>query len=131
MTVVFSDDNRVTWFVCSAGPSRFCPQPTGPGGVTFQRAGRRDMVLAQGKAPSDVSTPAAAKTVFERCPERRWAAPGSDEVYRIEDGEVKPGGRPAYRLTSEANVHVLIPADTKPVGLLTDEEIAALVAAAF
>lgn len=131
MTVVFSDENRVTWFVCPGVPSRFCEEFVEPGLVTFQRAGRRDVVLAPGVSPDAVEDPERAKAVFDQCEERRWTLPGSRGVYAVETGAVDSGRRPAYRLTSPAMVHVVVPGGTKPVGLLTDEELAELVDTAF
>jgi hypothetical protein len=131
MTVVFSDPNRVTWFVCPGVLSRFCEEFVERGLVTFQRSGRKDVVLAKGVSPSAVSEPAEALAVFERCEERRWAPPGSHGMYSIERERLDSGRESSYRLTSPSMVRVVLPGAEKAVGLLSDEELATLVREAF
>lgn len=131
MTVVFSDANRVTWFVCPGVSSKFCEEFVERGLLTFQRSGRKDIVLAKGVSPNEVTDPAEALAVFERCDERRWAPSGSHGMYSIEAERLDSGRGPGYRLTSPSMVHVVLPGATKSVGLLTDEELSGLVREAF
>ena len=131
MTVAFSDDNRVTWFVCLGPSSNFCDEFVERDLVTFQRAGRRDVVLARGVGSDAVPDPEGARRVFGNCNERLWAKVGFREMYRFETGDFVGEGQAGYRVTSPAMVHMVILSTTKPVGLLTDEELESLVEAAF
>ncbi len=131
LTIAFSDSNRVTWFVCLGPSSDFCDEFIERGLVTFQRAGRKDVVLARDVGPAAVSDPESAREAFLSCGERLWTTARSRERYRIEikgHGEHEQG---AYRVTSRETVHVTISARTKPVGLLTDVELEGLVRKAF
>lgn len=131
MTVVFSDENRVTWFVCPGVSSKFCEEFVERGLVTFQRSGRRDIVLAKGYDTTAVADPGAALAVFGECRERRWAPAGSHGMYAVEIEPLDSGRGSGYRLTSPSMVHVVLPERTKAVGLLTDDELADLVREAF
>lgn len=131
MTLVFSDSNRVTWFVCPGVSSKFCEEFVERGLLTFQRSGRKDIVLARGVAPGTIAQPDEALRIFERCEERRWTPPGVHGMYTVQV-EASDGGRASgYRLTSPSMVHVVLPGPTKAVGLLTDDELTALLRDAF
>ena len=131
MTIAFSDDNRVIWFVCFGPPSGLCREIVERGLVTFQRSGRRDIVLARGVGPEGVRDPARAREAFTGCRERLWESPSSGETYRVEIESFRGREGFGYRLTSPEIVHVVVPAETKAVGLLTDGELERLVRKAF
>lgn len=131
MTTAFSDDNRVTWFVCFGSPSGLCQEIVERDLVTFQRSGRRDIVLARGIGPDEVCDASRAKETFGECRERLWQSPNSGEMYRVELESFRGREDSGYRLTSPEIVHVVLSAKTKAIGLLTDDELERLARKAF